>query len=69
MLTNYDTTHEQDLERIYTLRELGYWPYVMIYNRESLPKGHITRKLQRWVNMRPVFETIKNFNDYQTKGW
>lgn len=69
VLTNYDTTHEQDLERIYTLRELGYWPYVMIYNRESLPKGHITRKLQRWVNMRPVFETIKNFNDYQTKGW
>ena len=30
VLTNFDTTIEQDLERIYTLRELGYWPYVMI---------------------------------------
>lgn len=67
-LTNFDTTHEQDLERIYTLRELGYWPYVMIYNKENLPKGHITRKLQRWVNMRAVFEKVDNFEDYQKEG-
>lgn len=64
VLTNFDTTHEQDLERIYTLRDLGYWPYVMIYNKEQLPKGHITKRLQRWVNMRAVFETVKNFEDY-----
>jgi len=64
VLTNFNTTHEQDLERIYTLRELGYWPYVMVYDREHLPKGHITRKLQRWVNMRAVFETVPNFDDY-----
>lgn len=64
VLTNFDTTHEQDLERIYTLRDLGYWPYVMIYNKDSLPKGHITRKLQRWVNMRAVFENVKDFNEY-----
>lgn len=65
VLTNFNTTHEQDLERIYTLRELGYWPYVMIYNKENLPKGHITRKLQRWVNMRAVFETTPRFEDYK----
>ncbi len=64
VLTNFNSTHEQDLERIYTLRDLGFWPYVMVYNRESLPKGHITRKLQRWCNMRAVFETIKDFKDY-----
>lgn len=64
VLTNYDTTHEQDLERIYKLRELGYWPYVMIYEKEKLPRGHITRKLQRWVNMRAVFEKIHKFEDY-----
>lgn len=64
VLTNFNTTHEQDLERIYTLRELGYWPYVMVYDKEHLPKGHITRKLQRWVNMRAVFETIPKFEDY-----
>ena len=65
VLTNFNTTHEQDLERIYTLRELGYWPYVMVYNKEHLPKGHITRKLQRWVNMRVVFETTPKFEDYK----
>lgn len=68
VLCNYDTTTEQDLERIYTLKKLGYWPYVMIYNKESLPKGHITRKLQRWVNMRAVFETVQNFEEYLRKG-
>lgn len=65
VLTNFNTTHEQDLERIYILRELGYWPYVMIYDKEHLPKGHITRKLQRWVNMRAVFELTPRFEDYK----
>uniref|UniRef100_A0AAU8B775 Radical SAM protein n=1 Tax=Dulem virus 39 TaxID=3145757 RepID=A0AAU8B775_9CAUD len=65
VLTNFDTTHEQDLERIYTLRDLGYWPYVMVYDKEHLPKGHIARKVQRWVNMRAIFEKVKRFEDYQ----
>ena len=65
VLTNFNTTHEQDLERIYTLRELGYWPYVMIYEKEKLPKGNITRRLQRWVNMRAVFESTPRFEDYR----
>lgn len=64
VLTNFNTTHQQDLERIYILRELGYWPYVMIYDKENLPQKHITRKLQRWVNMRSIFETVYNFDDY-----
>jgi len=64
VLTNFDTTHDQDLERIYTLRDLGYWPYVMIYNKDKLPKGHITRKLQRWVNMRSIYETVSKFEEY-----
>lgn len=64
VLTNFNTTHEQDLERIYTLRELGYWPYVMIYEKEKLPRGHITRKLQRWVNMRAIFENVPRFEEY-----
>lgn len=65
VLTNFNTTHEQDLERIYTLRDLGYWPYVMIYDKEHLPKGHITRRLQRWVNMRAVFSQTPRFEDYR----
>ena len=31
VLINFNTTIEQDLDRIYTLRDLGYWPYVMVY--------------------------------------
>jgi hypothetical protein len=68
VLTNFDTTLDQDLERIYTLRELGYWPYVMIYEKEKLPKGHVIRKLQRWVNARAIFETIPRFEDYQANA-
>ena len=33
-LTNCDTTHEQDWERVYTLRDLGYDPYIMVYDKE-----------------------------------
>ena len=64
VLTNYNTTHEQDLERVEILRDLGYWPYVMIYDKEKLPKGHVTRKLQRWVNRRAIFEKVRKFEDY-----
>lgn len=64
VLVNFNTTLEQDLERIYTLRDMGYWPYVMIYEKNKLPKGHVMRKLQRWVNMRAVFEKVNNFEDY-----
>ena len=64
VLVNYNTTLEQDLERIYTLRELGYWAYVMIYNKESLPRGHVLKKLQRWVNNRFIFGKVKTFDEY-----
>lgn len=65
VLVNFNTTLEQDLDRIYTLRELGYWPYVMIYEKNKLPKGHVIRKMQRWVNMRAVFELTPRFEDYR----
>jgi hypothetical protein len=66
-IVNYDTTLEQDLERIYTLKELGYWAYVMIYNKDSLPKGHIYRKLQRWCNNRFIFGSGATFDEYLKK--
>ena len=43
VLTNFNTTIEQDLDRIYTLMELNYFPYVMIYEKYKLPKGDIHR--------------------------
>ena len=66
VLCNYDTTIEQDLERIYTLRELGYWAYVMLYDKEHIPRGHTYRKLQRWVNNRFIFAKCKTFEEYMT---
>ena len=67
VLVNFDTTPEQDLERIYTLRELGYWAYVMLYDKEHIPRGHFYKKLQRWVNNRFIWETTPSFDDYGKK--
>jgi hypothetical protein len=68
VLCNYDTTFEQDLERIYTLRELGYWAYVMLYDKENIPKGSPYRKLARWVNNRFIFAKCETFEEYQKRG-
>ena len=54
---------KQDLERIYALRDIAY-PYVMIYDKASLPKGHELKKLQRWVNNRFVWESTSTFEEY-----
>lgn len=64
VLCNFGTTLEQDLERIYTLRDIGFNPYVMLYNKEKIPKGHDLRKLQRWVNNRIIFNKCKTFEEY-----
>lgn len=67
VLTNFDTTIEQDLERIYILRDLGYWPYVMIYDKEHTKSTDKIRHLQRWVNNRKIFETVMDFEEYDRK--
>ena len=64
-LVNFSTTFEQDLDRIYTLRDMGYWPYVMIYDKAHSEKKY--RLLQRWVNMRSVFAKVERFEDF--RGW
>ena len=66
VLTNYNTTHEQDLERIYKLKELDYDPYVMIYNKPKAPK--ITKQLQRWCNNKFIFRAVDRFEDYGKEG-
>lgn len=68
VLCNFDTTIEQDLERIYTLRDMGYWAYVMLYDKEHIPKGHELRKLARWVNNRFIFAKCKTFEEYLNGG-
>ena len=63
VLTNYDSTHEEDLYRVETLRALGYDPYVMVYDRPSAPP--VTLQLQRWVNNKRIFNTVDRFKDYR----
>lgn len=61
VLTNFNTTHEQDIERVTKLGELGYDPYVMIYDKPSAPK--LTRRLQRWCNSKFIYNSCK-FEEY-----
>ena len=61
-LTNYNSTMEENLYRIYTLRDLGYDPYVMIYNKPSAPKE--IRHLQAWCNNKMLFKAIPRFEDF-----
>lgn len=63
ILTNYNSTMEQNLYRIYTLRELGYDPYVMVYNKPEAPKE--IKRLQRWCNNKIIFKSCKRFEDYK----
>ena len=63
VLTNYNSTLDEDLYRIYTLRDLGYSPYVMIYQKETAPKE--VRRLQRWCNCRWIFRSTEKFEEYK----
>lgn len=67
VLTNFNTTIEQDIERIYILRDLDYDPYVMVYNREATKGGDPVRLLQRWVNNKIIFKAVRHFEDYDRK--
>lgn len=67
MLCNFGSTFEQDLERAYTLRDLGCQPYVMLYDKEHIPRGHKLRRLQRWCNSPSIFNTVEKFEDYKKK--
>ena len=64
VLCNFDTTMEQNLHRIYFLRSLDFNPYVMLYDKEHIPKGHELRRLQRWCNNKIIFWTIPTFEEY-----
>lgn len=61
ILTNYNTTHEEDMFRVNKVRELGFLPYVMIYRKHTAP--NITRHLQRWCNNRFLYRSCE-FEDY-----
>lgn len=66
VLTNFNSTLDEDLYRIYTLRDLGYSPYVMVYQKETAPRE--VRRLQRWCNCRWIFHSCYDFKNYGKDG-
>lgn len=66
VLTNYDTTMAENLHRIYTLRDMGYDPYVMVYDKPHAPIE--IKHLQRWCNNRIIFKTVKDFYNYNLQS-
>lgn len=64
VLTNYNTTPDEDLYRVYKLRELGYLPYIMIYDKEHADVFY--RRLQRWCNNVTIWKTCEKYEDYQS---
>lgn len=61
VLTNYDSTLEQDIHRIQFCRSLNISPYPMIYDKEHCDP--VYRKLQRWCN-NFIFWKVPTFEEY-----
>lgn len=61
-LVNYNSTLDEDFHRIYTLREIGVQPYVMIYDKAHCDP--IYHKMQRWCNAPKIFWTTPKFEEY-----
>ena len=62
ILVNFDTTLEQDIERIQLCRELRISPYPMIYDKEHCDP--VYKKLQRWCN-NFIFWNVPTFEEYK----
>lgn len=60
ILTNYNTTHEEDLYRCKKLRERGTNAYVMRYNMNG---DYFTNRLARWANNRRFYWSFP-FEEY-----
>lgn len=67
VLTNFGSSLEEDLHRVYTIRDIGMTPYIMIYNKENAPQK--VKDLQRWVNNRTIWYKDPNakFEDYKKR--
>lgn len=62
-LTNFNSTMEENIYRISTLRALGYDPFVMVYQKHSAPQE--IKDLQRWCNNKRIFKKVADFYDYK----
>lgn len=63
VLANFGSSLVEDLGRIYTLSDMGYDPYVMVYDKQNAPS--VTRDMQRWCNNKFIFKKCPDFADYK----
>lgn len=69
-LTNFEDVSVKEhidraLTRIYSLRDMGFDPYVMVYNKPNASKE--IKHLQRWCNNKTIFKSCPKFDDYINK--
>lgn len=64
ILCNFDTTFEQDLERINTCRQYNFNPFPMIYNQKDCDNIYI--KLKDWCRPQ-AFWSCENFYDFDRR--
>lgn len=62
VLCNYWSTFEEDLRRIYWLRDHNYDPYVMVYDKANADHEYV--RLQGWVNNRLIWRKGIKFENY-----
>ena len=60
ILTNFDTTIEEDLYRVNMVQEAGFSPDIRIYRKHTAPQ--ILRDLQRWANNRLLYRSCDFMN-------
>ena len=60
VLTNFNTTFEEDWYRVTKIREVGLDPDIRIYRKSTAPK--ILRDLQRWCNNRFLYRSCEFFD-------
>lgn len=71
ILTNYDNCSveehvERALFRIYSVRDRGFDPYLMIYDKPHAPQ--ILRDMQQWCNNKIFFKRCRRFEDFDKIG-
>lgn len=63
VLINFGSTLEQDLKRVYAIRNAKMQPYIMCYRKDTASQEQ--RRLMRWVNNPFVFWKCEHFEDYK----
>ena len=64
ILTNYDTTRNEDLYRVRKVIELGYQPFIMIYQKGSHDRFYTD--LARWSNNSWLYRSCE-LGDYKLR--